>query len=89
MKVRHHLKGFEGEASRYDINTCAPQECLIITTDEQFPDYIKDYDVWLEAKQAWKPYVQAMKDRDIIVDNYFTCFFEPSTEEDRKRGYTL
>lgn len=88
MKVRHKVKMFEGEASRFDVNTCAPQEVVVTTADDQFPDYIKDYDVFLTATNQWKDYLQARRDHDVIVDNYNTTFFEPKTEEDRKRGYT-
>lgn len=37
----------------------------------------------------WKDLNQAMKDRDVITDNYNTYFFEPRTPEDRIRGFTL
>jgi hypothetical protein len=52
-------------------------------------DYIKDYDVFLESKQEWKDMRQAFKNHDIIIDNYNTTFFEPKSEKDRTRGFTL
>ena len=52
--------------------------------------FIKDLDVFIEANNVgWKDMRQAFKDKDIIVDNYNTYFFEPSSEKDRKRGFTL
>lgn len=51
--------------------------------------YIHDLEAWIEAKQEWKCLQQAFIDRDVITDNYNTWFFEPKTEADRKRGYTL
>ena len=52
-------------------------------------DYCKDYDVWIEALQQWKSFYEASNDHDIITDNYNTIFFEPTNDEDRKRGFTL
>lgn len=57
--------------------------------------YIKDLDVFIEARThagnhiGWKDMREAFKDKDLIIDNYNTCFFEPKNEEDRQRGYTL
>ena len=44
---------------------------------------IKDFDVWLESKQEWKDMAQAFRDKDLIIDNYNTIFFEPKTQEDK------
>lgn len=51
--------------------------------------YQRDFDVLLEAKREWKDLNQAFHDRDVIIDNYNTRFFEPQTPEDRERGHTL
>lgn len=52
--------------------------------------YIEDLDVFITANNiGWKDMQQAFKDHDIIIDNFNSRFFEPPTEEDRKRGYTL
>ena len=61
----------------------------------QHPDYgqdsafIKNFDIYLESRRQWKDMNQAFKDKDLIIDNYNTKFFEPKTEEDRIRGFTL
>lgn len=51
--------------------------------------FCSDLDVWLEKKQEWKSLPNAMRDHDVITDNYNSYILEPPTEEDRKRGYTL
>lgn len=57
--------------------------------------YFKDLDVFIEATNetgdviGWKDMREAFGDKDIIVDNFNTHFFEPANEEDRKRGFTL
>jgi len=57
------------------------------------------YDLAIDGRQKcmckvkfvpqWKDLNQAMKDRDVITDNYNKYFFEPRTSEDRIRGFTL
>jgi hypothetical protein len=49
--------------------------------------FMRDLDVFLEAKQEWKDLLQAFKDHNLITDNYNTLFFEPRNEEERIRGY--
>lgn len=51
--------------------------------------FIKDFDVCLEQKKEWKDMGQAFRDKDLIIDNYNTFFFEPKTEANRIRGYAL
>jgi len=57
--------------------------------------YFKDLDVFIEATNesddviGWKDMQEAFEDKDIIVDNFNTCFFEPANEEDRERGFML
>lgn len=57
--------------------------------------YFKDLDVFIIATNetgeviGWKDMREAFGDKDIIVDNFNTCFFEPANEKDRKRGFTL
>jgi hypothetical protein len=38
---------------------------------------------------TWKDLCEALKDKDVITDNYNTQFHFPGNEEDRKRGYIL
>jgi hypothetical protein len=56
-------------------------ECDSISTSELI--------VFLEKKRKWKSLYKAMKDHDIITDNYNTYILEPSTFLDRERGYLL
>jgi len=50
--------------------------------------FIRELDVQLSSGE-WKDMRRAFEDHDLITNNYNTRFFEPGTEEDRKRGYTL
>jgi hypothetical protein len=70
-------------ASRF--NELALAEIILPDTSE----FISELDVWLEQKEEWKDMNQAFADKDLIIDNFNTHFFEPPTEEDRKRGFTL
>jgi len=65
-------------------NTSALAE-VILPDDSEFTS---ELDVWLEQKQEWKDMNQAFEDHDLITNNLNTSFFEPPTEEDRKRGFT-
>jgi len=51
--------------------------------------FFSDLDVFIVSLGKWKDLSQAFKDRDLITDNFNTCFFEPKNEEERKRGYRL
>ena len=90
MKVRNkdHPERI-GSASRFDVNTCAPQEIFVAYEDEPVSEFACDLEVFVEAKGQWLRFGEAEKNGDIIRDNFNTCFFEPKTEEDRERGYTL
>ena len=59
----------------------------VLTIDDTID--IKDVDVFIEAKQMWMPLSEAFDKHAVIVDDYNEMFFEPSTNEDRLRGYTL
>jgi hypothetical protein len=81
MKVRDKNSGYEFYST--DFNMAALNE--VVGGGDSW--YIKDLDVLIDGN--WKDMRQAFKDKDIITDNYNTHFFEPPTEEDRKRGFTL
>ena len=49
--------------------------------------FVKELDVLMD--EEWKDMSEAFRNHDLIVDNYNTYFFQPKTEEDRKRGFTL
>lgn len=78
------IEGYSG-----DFNIHSLSEVLVRGDWGADTSYQKDLDVFLESKQEWKDMRQAFADRDIIIDNHNTCFFEPTTKEDRERGYTL
>ena len=88
MKVREKNKEIIWHSSRFNIHGIGE---MIVENEDYGADsvFIKDYDAWIEELQQWKDMGQAFRDRDIIIDNYNTYFFEPSTEEDRARGFTL
>jgi len=88
MKVRiKNQPTIIGSSHKFNIH--ALNEVLVGFEDDYDSYYISDLDVFIEALNEWKDMGQAFKDKDIIIDNYNTYFFEPKTEEDRKRGYTL
>jgi ssRNA-specific RNase YbeY (16S rRNA maturation enzyme) len=68
--------------SRFNISTLG--EVILPNTSE----FVSELDVWLEQKKEWKDMHQAFMDKDLITNNMNTSFFEPPTEEDRKRGFT-
>jgi len=85
MKVRYKKTGSEAYAYSRNFNVNAIGE--VLTGDDS--SLIAELDVYLEALGQWKDMRRAFRDKDLIIDNYNTCFFEPTSEEDRERGYTL
>lgn len=88
MKVRYKHNG--GEAYSSQFNTHALSEVL---TGDDSP-FIKDLDVFipwcpLYDFTGWIDMRAAFELKYIINDNYNTCFFQPRTMEDMKRGYTI
>lgn len=83
MRVRYKKSGYETWSSYFNVHGLG--EVLLPDTSE----FISELDIWLAHKSEWKDMNQAFKDGDLITDNYNTTFFEPQTEEDKKRGYTL
>ena len=94
MRVRDKKTGILGFSNRFNVSAIAE---IVVGFDDDADGghrgmdscYIGDYDVYLESKKEWKDLEQAFRDIDVITDNYNTKFFEPPTEEDRVRGYTL
>jgi hypothetical protein len=81
MQIRYRDTGILGVASSFNLSAK-----VIINDDSAFE---RDLDVWLEQKQCWKSMDEAFRDCDLITDDHNTHFFEPLTEADRARGYTL
>lgn len=89
MKLKHKKTGEVCSSGEFNIHTCCPQEIYVYYKDWYDTDFMHDYDVWLESKNEWKDILEAFRDYDLITDNYNTYFFEPKTQEDRIRGFTL
>lgn len=83
MKLRYKTTGREFDA--YQFNMCALAE--VMAYDDSVP--VTELGVFIVAIGEWKDMRQAFKDHDIITDNWNRVFFEPTTSEDRARGYTL
>lgn len=81
MRLRYKETGTEIEGYCFNIHALAE---IDVGDDSAF---IKELDIFVNGK--WKDMNQAFKDKDIIPDNYNTCFGEPKTEEDRERGFFL
>jgi len=64
-------------------NVCALNEIL---TGKGLA-FIQELEV--EINGEWKDMGQAFKDHDLIINNPNTRFFEPTSQEDRDRGFTL
>lgn len=86
MKLRH--KKTLSPCYSGSFNTCALSEILVYFDEgDADSDFISEYDVWLEKKQEWKDLRLAFQQKDVIIDNYNTRFFEPANEEERQRGF--
>lgn len=69
-------------------NTHSLSEIIVYFEDgDASSEYISDYEVFLEKTNEWKDMKMAFANRDIIPDNYNTTFSEPTTEEERERGW--
>lgn len=83
MRLRYKKNLEETGGSSFNINALSE-----VLTGDDSPD-ISELDVFLDKTQQWKDMRQAFKDRDLITNNYNSCFFEPKNEEDKLRGFTL
>jgi hypothetical protein len=89
MKLREKLNA-ESISYSDKFNIYGIGEIIVNCEDgDRFSDSISNYDVFLKKSGKWKDLRQAFQDKDIITDNYNTSFFEPSTDEDKERGFTL
>ncbi len=87
MRILYKGKAY-GSASNFNM---ASLNEVIVGFEEGDMDscFVSDLGVFIEKTKSWKSLKQAFKDRDVITDNYNSYFFEPQTEEDRERGFTL
>lgn len=98
MQVREKTK-LNDRCYSSNFNTQALAEVICCWDDGSRDSmFIKDLDIFIEScyqnescdiRIGWKDMRQALKDHDIITDNFNTCFFEPTNEIDRKREFTL
>ena len=77
-------------SDKFNIHAVCPVEIIIQNIDLGADSaYMRDFEVYLESQKKWVDMSQAFKDHSLINDSYNTYFFEPKTEEDKIRGYTL
>ena len=88
IRVRHKKKDFGGVTGKFNVSAISE---IIVNFDDgsMDTDFIKNYDVFIKALQEWKDLGEAFKDKDLIPDNANRYFLEPTTPEDRERGYIL
>ena len=86
MKLRNKLTNEECSSGEFNIHSIC--EIIVYYKDDCESDFASNYDVLLPNGE-YKDLLQAIRDHDVIIDNYNTRFFFPSNDEDRKRGYTL
>lgn len=84
FKNNHSASGFAREFNVHGLD-----EVIVGFDDEGGMDscFIKDLEVFIEARQEWKDMSAAFRDRDLIPDNYNTRFAEPRSEAERAQGY--
>ena len=87
MKLRYKKDGSEAASSQFNIH--ALDEIIAFFANDMDTMFIKDFDVWLEktTPPGWKDMSEAFRDHDLITDDYNTRFFEPTNDDDRKRGF--
>lgn len=90
MKIRQKdYHNLNGDADRFNTNAVSPIEIIVNFGDGGADSvYARDYEVEL-SDGRWVPIIEALGRHLLITDDYYTRFFEPQTDEDRERGYTL
>ncbi len=85
MEIRHRASGETAWASEF--NTHGIGE-IIVTFDDgsASSEFIADYDVQL-PNGSWKTLSQALKDHDVISDNYYKYLAFPMSAIERERGW--
>ncbi len=88
MKVRTK-KGSEGTSGNF--NLASILEVIVVFDDDGFQDTFpkRDLDIWISNKNQWMDLKMAFETHEVITDNNNESFFEPGSDEDRKRGFTL
>ncbi len=85
MKMRHKASGELADAAQLNENGLG--EIIVYYDDgSASSDYIKEYEVEL-PNGSWKSLSRAMKDHDVITDNYNKYLAFPQNSVDRERGW--
>lgn len=84
MNVRHKVTKTLGYSSDFNIHSLNE---IVVGFEDMTSDYLTNYDVLID--DVWMDFQTALKEHKLIVDNYNTRFFVPTTEEDRIHGYAL
>ena len=88
MKIKYKKSGKVGSSHEFSSHAAGPPEILVYFEEWIDTDFMHNYLVYIEAKQEWMEFSQAFGNKDLIIDNFNTIFFEPKNEEDKKRGCT-
>lgn len=92
VRVRNKKSGDIGFTGSFNTSTALPQEILVTFENDYVTDFITEYEVFLAfgpRAGRWVDMMEAFENHDLINDNENRIFFEPTNDEDRKRGYTL
>ena len=85
MKVHviSNNQSIEGTASSF--NTHSLDEVVVYTESDCLSVPMSELEVIVGSE--WKPMQKAFKDRDIIPNNYNTCFDTPHSDEEKHQGF--
>jgi hypothetical protein len=86
MKIRNKSNGDISFSSQFNIHGMS-QIIVYFEEGDCSSEYIKDYDVFIERYNDWFDMHEAFNTGMIISDNYDTCFREPISDLEKKRGY--
>ncbi len=85
MEIRHRASG--EPASTIEFNTHGLGEILVYFDDgSASSEMVSDYDVLLPNGE-WKTLGQALKDHDVISDNFNQYLAFPTNDLERERGW--
>lgn len=85
MIVKNKKTGTKGHSDTFNVH--ALSEIIVTFPDNYSSEYIADYDVYLESRQAWYDMQDAFREKLIIPDNYNTRFREPVNAAEQEKGW--
>jgi hypothetical protein len=89
MQLRH--KTTQTSCSSSTFNTHSLDEIIVYYDDDCDSDSLHNFDALLVTGPRagqWVALADALKQHDVITDNYNKHFAEPQTDADRERGYS-